>query len=59
VGCRVDICDEDGVDVVRVWRTRGSNNRGREQLIAEFAAEVAGPVASEGRFSNLDVEVCP
>jgi hypothetical protein len=37
VGARVNIDHVDGVDVVRVYRTTGSNARGSSELIAEFS----------------------
>ncbi|QOP65604.1 hypothetical protein SEA_SUIGENERIS_63 [Mycobacterium phage Suigeneris] len=38
VGCKVTIRHEDGRDVVRVWRTTGSNGHGvSTKLIASFA----------------------
>lgn len=57
-GCRVDIRDEDGIDVVRVWRTTGSNARGSEQLIATFTADsfTPEPLMMQGDpFSPVDV----
>ncbi|AYB70601.1 hypothetical protein SEA_SERENDIPITOUS_60 [Mycobacterium phage Serendipitous] len=38
VGCKVTVRHEDGRDVVRVWRTTGSNGYGHStKLIASFA----------------------
>ncbi|AKF14631.1 hypothetical protein AVJ28_gp62 [Mycobacterium phage Baee] len=37
VGCRVTISYEGGRDVVRVWRTTGSNGHGPAKLVASFA----------------------
>lgn len=36
VGARVDMDHEDGKDVVRVYRTSGSQGYSRQELIAEF-----------------------
>jgi len=36
VGARVDIMHIDGADVVRVYRTSGSNGGEDDKLIAEF-----------------------
>jgi len=36
IGARVELSHEDGRDVVRVYRTGGSNNGGRSELVAEF-----------------------
>jgi hypothetical protein len=35
-GVRVTLSNEDGEDVVRVWRTSGSNGSGSDELITEF-----------------------
>ena len=40
VGARVELYHEDGRDVVRVYRTSGSNNHRSAELIAEFKDEV-------------------
>jgi hypothetical protein len=39
VGGKVVITHEDGRDVVRVYKTSGSNARKASELIAEFTAE--------------------
>jgi hypothetical protein len=39
VGGKVVITHEDGCDVVRVYKTSGSNARKASELIAEFTAE--------------------
>lgn len=39
VGARVAVNHEDGHDVVRVYRTTGSNSYGLSELIAEFTDE--------------------
>jgi len=38
VGCAVHVTDRDGVDVVTVYRTGGSNEHHSRELIAEFTA---------------------
>ena len=37
IGARVELSHVDGRDVVRVYRTSGSNGGGSDQLIAEFS----------------------
>ena len=44
IGARVTIEHEDGRDVVRVWRTGGSNNRTTSVLLAEYAEDKPLPL---------------
>jgi len=40
VGVRIEVSHEDGRDVVRVWRTGGSNNPRTLAQLADLTAEV-------------------